>query len=270
MATPPVSDNWERGDAYERYVGRWSRQVAPLFLDWLALPAGLRWVDVGCGTGALSAAILDACGPLHVTGVDPSEGFLATAAENLGDRAELVRGAGDAIPLPDGAADAVVSGLALNFMPDAVAALAEMRRVGGHGTVAAYIWDYAGRMDFMRLFWDAAVAQDETARALDEGVRFPMADAGGLSTLFESVGLTDVAVTAIDVPTVFADFDALWEPFLGAQGSAPSYLASLDLDARHDVREHMRHNCPIAADGSISLIARAWAVRGVSAGSASA
>jgi SAM-dependent methyltransferase len=264
MATPPVSDNWERGDAYEQYVGRWSRQVAPVFLDWLALAPGLRWVDVGCGTGALSAAILDDCAPQQVTGVDPSEGFLATAAENLGDRVELVVGAGDAIPLPDGAGDVVVSGLALNFMPDPVAGLLEMRRVAGPGTVAAYVWDYAGRMDFMRLFWDAAVAQGEAARTLDEGVRFPFADADGLSGLFDGAGLSDIATRAIDVPTVFADFDALWEPFLGAQGSAPSYLASLDLDAKHDVREHMRHNAPIASDGSISLIARAWAVRGVS------
>jgi SAM-dependent methyltransferase len=262
MATPAVSDNWERGDAYERYVGRWSRQVAPAFLDWLATPAGLRWVDVGCGTGALSAAILDLCAPQHVTGVDPSAGFLATAAENLGDRVELLEGSGEVIPLPDGAADAVVSGLALNFMPDPGAALAEMRRVAGPGTVAAYVWDYAGRMDFMRLFWDAAVAQDAAARDLDEGVRFPFADAEGLSALFAEAGLSDIATTSIDVPTVFPDFDALWEPFLGAQGSAPSYLASLDADARFDVREHMRHHAPTADDGSISLIARAWAVRG--------
>jgi SAM-dependent methyltransferase len=265
MAAPRVSDNWERGDAYELYVGRWSRQVAPLFLGWLARPPGLRWVDVGCGTGALTAAIVDHAQPLSVTGVEPSAGFLDTARERLGESATLLQGDAASIPLSDGDADVVVSGLVLNFVPDAAAGLAEMRRVVGSGTVAAYVWDYGRDMQFMRYFWDAAVALDHAALDLDEAVRFPLANPDGLTRLFDEAGLRDVSTTALDVPTRFADFDAFWSPFLGAQGSAPSYLASLDSDAQTRLREELRERVPASADGSIDLIARAWAVRGTGA-----
>src|SRR5690242_20019561 len=106
-----ASDTWERGSAYERYVGRWSREVAPRFLSWLDVPAGQRWLDVGCGTGALCAAIIDRCLPASVAGVEPSEGFLATATENLSGRAALYHGSAAAIPLAEASVDVVVSGL---------------------------------------------------------------------------------------------------------------------------------------------------------------
>jgi len=253
-----VRENWEQGDAYELYVGRWSRQVAPLFLDWLGMPPGLRWVDVGCGTGALTAAILDEAAPTSVVGIEPSEGFLTTARQRLGDRARLLHAGAESLPLGDTSADVVVSGLVLNFVSDVSAALAEMRRVGG--TVAAYVWDYGKDMQFMRYFWDAAVDLDPSVRGLDEAVRFPVASEPGLRTLFAD--FADVSTTALDLPTVFADFDAFWTPFLGAQGSAPTYLASLDAEARDRLREAVRERVPASADGSIDLVARAWAVRG--------
>lgn len=128
-----MSDTWERGNPYERYVGRWSRQVAPPFLSWLSISAGRRWLDVGCGTGALSAAIADRCLPASVTGVEPSEGFLKTARENLAGRVALHQGSATAIPLGDASVDVVVSGLVLNFVPEQQAALAEMARVTGKG-----------------------------------------------------------------------------------------------------------------------------------------
>ena len=98
MNTTHVSDRWERGSPYQQYIGRWSRKIAPLFLTWLDQPAGKRWLDVGCGTGALSAAILDHCTPSSVVGVEPSEGFLAVAVQNLAGRASFV--AGDAGSAP--------------------------------------------------------------------------------------------------------------------------------------------------------------------------
>ena len=256
------SDTWERGSPYERYVGRWSRLVASDFLAWLDLPAGLRWLDVGCGTGALCDAILERCAPASVAGVEPSDGFRETAAANLAGRAVVHPGSATAIPLKDSAVDAVVSGLVLNFVPDPPAALAEMKRVARRaGTIAAYVWDYAGRMELMRVFWDAAAALDPSAAELDEGRRFPLCRPETLRTVFESAGLDRVEVKPIDVPTRFADYDDFWQPFLGGQGPAPAYAMALDDAARARLRDAVRARLPIAADGSISLIARAWAVR---------
>src|SRR5688572_3109095 len=133
MAHKQVLDTWERGSPYEQYVGRWSRRVAPLFLSWLSIPAGRRWLDVGCGTGALCAAIVDRCSPSSVAGVEPSEGFLRTAKENLAGRVVVHQGSATTIPLGDASVDVVVSGLVLNFVPDPQAALAEMTRVAAKG-----------------------------------------------------------------------------------------------------------------------------------------
>lgn len=254
-----VSDTWERGDPYERYVGRWSRDVAPLFLDWLRVPAGRRWLDVGCGTGALCAAILDRCAPASVAGVEPSEGFLATAKRNLAGRAMLHPGNAAAIPLADASVDVAVSGLVLNFVPDPLAALAELKRVvRPGGCIAAYVWDYAGGMELMRRFWDAAAALDPVAAKLDEGVRFPLCNPQALAKLFAGG-----EVREIDISTPFPSFDDYWQPFLGGQGPAPAYVMSLDAAARERLRERLRQRLPAASDGSIALTARAWAVRAV-------
>ncbi|HVK31493.1 MAG TPA: class I SAM-dependent methyltransferase [Burkholderiaceae bacterium] len=256
------ADRWQLGNPYERYVGRWSRRVAPAFVSWLALPAGLRWLDVGCGTGALCAAIADQAAPASLTGVEPSDGFLALARETLGTRAQWLQGHAAALPLADASVDVVVSGLVLNFVPDLRAALAEAARVAAPGaTFGAYVWDYAGRMDLMRHFWDAAQALDAAAAALDEGVRFPLCRPDALRAQLADAGCRDPQVTAIDVPTRFADFDDYWTPFLGGQGPAPSYAMSLDDAARSRLRDALRRRLPTAADGSIDLVARAWAVR---------
>ncbi len=263
MQQKEVPDTWERGGPYELYVGRWSREVAPRFLSWLGIPAGGRWLDVGCGTGALCAAILERSSPASVTGVEPAEGFLAAARENLGSRAELLRGSAEQIPLASGSVDVVVSGLVLNFIPEPEAALSEMARVvRAGGTIAAYVWDYAGRMELMRLFWDAAVALDPEAASLDEGVRFPLCRAETLAALFAGAGLRRVQTAAIDIGTRFADFEDYWRPFLGGQGPAPSYALSLDEAARGRLRERIRSQLRAQADGSIALTARAWAVKG--------
>jgi SAM-dependent methyltransferase len=262
-ARPQVSDTWERGSAYEQYVGRWSRRVAPAFLDWLGMPAGLAWLDVGCGTGALSAAIVDRCAPSAVTGVEPSEGFLKAATTNLAGRAVLHQGSATAIPLGDASVDVAVCGLVLNFVPDQRAGLVEMARATrAGGTVGAYVWDYAGKMDLMRHFWDAAVELDPQTASLDEGLRFPICRPDAMKALFESAGLQGAEVTAIDIPTTFASFDDYWQPFLGGQGPAPAYAMSLDQTARVRLRDRVRGYLPEMANGSIPMNARAWAARG--------
>jgi SAM-dependent methyltransferase len=258
-----VADMWEDGSPYEQYVGRWSRRVAPPFLSWLGVPAGRRWLDVGCGTGALCAAIIDHCSPAWVAGVEPSEGFLETARKNLLGQAALHQGSAAAIPLGDASVDVVVSGLVLNFVPDGHAALREMARVTGEGgVIGAYVWDYAGKMELMRLFWDAAVELDPHAAELDEGVRFPLCRPEAIEKCFTGAGLGGVEVTPIDIPTPFADFDDYWRPFLGGQGPAPAYLMTLEESARARLRDRIRARIPALADGPISLTARTWAVRG--------
>jgi hypothetical protein len=156
-----------------------------------------------------------------------------------------------------------VSGLVLNFVPDPAAAVTAMRDAAPDGVIAAYLWDYAGRMELMRHFWDAAVALDPVAADLDEGRRFGICWSERLEALWREAGPVDVTTRAIDVPTVFSDFDDYWTPFLGGQGPAAGYAMSLDPQRRNALRDRIRAGLPIAPDGSISLVARAWAVRGL-------
>lgn len=263
MNTTYVSDTWERGNPYEQYIGRWSRRIAPLFLAWLDQPAGKRWSDVGCGTGALTAAILDHCTASSVVGVEPSEGFLRQAAQNLADKARFLGGSAAALPLDDGACDVVVSGLVLNFVPALPAALSEMKRVAAHGgTIAAYVWDYSDGMEIIRVFWDAAASLDSAAAQLHEGTRFPMCAPSALKAAFEDAGLTEVETGPLDVIAEFADFDDYWRPFLGGQGPAPAYVMSLPEAQRANLRDKLKSAFPPASGGGFALRARAWAVRG--------
>ena len=255
---------WLSGDPYERYMGRWSQQVAPRFLSWLGVGPACRWLDVGCGTGALSGAILDCCSPALVIGVDPSEGFLAKAKERFADSVVLHRATASAIPVEDAAVDATVSALVMNFVPDALAALDEMTRVTVNGgTIGAYVWDYAEKMEMIRNFWDAAIELDPAAANLDEGTRFPICRPDALVNVFTRAGLTQVQASAIDIPTLFSDFEEYWRPFLGGQGPAPTYAMGLDEAGRTRLHDRIRTRIALQPDGSIALMARAWAVRGI-------
>ena len=253
-------DAWSHGEAYERFMGRWSRLLAPQFLHWLRAPSGLRWADVGCGSGALSSAILDLCSPTRLTAVDPSQGQVAEAARQIHDP-RISFGVGTANNLPARSFDAVVSGLVLNFVPDPDAAVSAMARAAPGGIVAAYVWDYVEGMQMLRTFWDVACELDPSAADLNEGHRFSFA-AEDLAALWTQAGLDDVQSRAISVPTVFEDFDDFWSPFLGGQGPAPGYVASLGEDAREGLRAALAARLPAAPDGTIALMARAWAVRG--------
>jgi SAM-dependent methyltransferase len=264
MSDAPEQSVWPEGAAYEPYVGRWSRPVAREFVAWLAVPPSSRWLDVGCGTGALTETILRDASPAQADGVDPSQGFLAVARRQVRDpRARFEAGDARQLPGEAGRYDAVVSALVLNFIPDLPRGMSEMARVARPGgVVAAYVWDYAGRMELMRHFWDAVAALKPEDRERDEGRRFPICQPGPLTELFARAGLRDVQVRGIEVPTRFRDFDDYWTPFLGGQFPAPAYTMSLGEPDRAALRERLRDTLPAAPDGSISLVARAWAIRG--------
>jgi SAM-dependent methyltransferase len=264
MTTPPTPDKWQGGDAYERFMGRWSRQLAPRFLHWLDAPPAGRWLDVGCGTGALSSAVLALCAPRAVTGVDPSEGFLATARARLPAQVVLQRAAAGELPLPDAAVDVAASALVLNFVPDPLAALREMARVTADGgRVAVCVWDYAEKMDLLRHYWNAGADLGLLAPGQDEGERFPICRPDVLLRAFCDAGLRQVQVAAIELPMHFADFDDYWQPFLGGQGPAPAHAMSLDETTRTRVQERLRASLPTQPDGTLLLAARAWAAWGM-------
>ncbi len=265
MSDQSRHDSWAAGENYDAYMGRWSRKIAPRFLDWLAAPPDLDWLEVGCGTGALSGAILAQTRPRSLLAIDPSEGFVARAREALPNgSAEFVVGDARALPAEDASRDVIVSGLVLNFVPDRSAALAEMTRVvRPGGRIAFYVWDYpGGGIEFMRAFWTAAAALDAQARTLTEDTRFPFCTPDALKTLARETGLGAVESTEIAVPTVFRDFDDYWTPFTLGAGPAPGYCAGLDPAARNRLRDRLEADLPRHADGSIRLAARAWAIRG--------
>lgn len=256
-----MTEVWSQGDAYERFMGRWSRLVAPPFLDWLALGDGLRWADVGCGSGALTAAILERCAPRSILALDPSEAQVGEAARHI-RHPRVSFGVATAERLPARSFDVVVSGLVLNFVPDLGAAVRAMAYAAAGGTVAAYVWDYAEGMQLLRTFWDVACSLDPAAADLNEGHRFALSTPDALVELWTEAGLGEVGWTALTVPTVFAGFDDFWSPFLGGQGPAPGYVASLDDTSREELRAALEAALSAEPDGTIHLTARAWAVRG--------
>jgi SAM-dependent methyltransferase len=264
MAETSRHDAWQAGDRYEAYMGRWSRQLAPRFLDYLGVAENLDWLEVGCGTGALSSAILAQCNPKSLIAIDASAGFVAMAREKLPDpRAEFMVGDAQALSVKSASRDVAASALTLNFVPDQKKALGEMTRVSRPGgTIGFYVWDYpGGGMGLMRAFWTAAAAVDPAAQDLTEDKRFPFCTPDGLTALAKNAGLTKVDCVPIEVPTVFRDFDDYWNPFTLGAGPAPGYCVSLAPDARQRLKEKLSDSLPRQADGSIALEARAWALK---------
>jgi ubiquinone/menaquinone biosynthesis C-methylase UbiE len=237
-------------------MGRWSREVARRFVPWLEAPPSARWLDVGCGTGALTSEVVRSCSPALICGVDRSSGYLhRTASHNL------ALGDATALPCAEGSFDFVVSGLVLNFVPDAASAISEMRRVARRGgTIGVYVWDYREGMEMLSFFWRAVTEMDPAAREQDER-DFPLCEPEALRSAFESAGAESVTVRPIEVPARFASFEDYWQTFLSGQGPAFAYLARLDAEARDDLRLRLAKILPLAPDGSVNLSLRSWALR---------
>lgn len=254
-------DRWDEGSGYDLFMGRWSRRLASEFASTLTTEPGWRILDVGCGTGALLEAVRARQRPAVLVGVDRSAEFVNAARSRLGEDVEVRVADGADLPFENDSFDITMSGLVLNFIPDPVLALREWKRVTRPGgQVHAYVWDYAEGMEYLRRFWDAAVALKPEARDLDEGVRFPLCHPKRLIEAFEHAGLSGPAAGSLHIATEFSDFNDFWDPLLRGQGPAPGYVAALSDEDRTRLKDYLETKIPQADDGSISLTARAWTV----------
>lgn len=262
MNTVVGRDAWTVAEGYEHYMGRWSRRIAARFIEWLDPPAGADWLEVGCGTGALTEAILDGTAPRSVRAIDPSRAFIAHASSRIRDeRVQFEEAEVRDLPAAGAAVDIVASALVLNFIADRPAALAGMRRrLRQGGLLSFYVWDYpGGGIGFIDAFWKAAAEVDPRATVLDESRRFPFCSRHGLQALCREAGLRAPAIEPIGTQIVFRDFEAFWQPFTLGAGPAPGYCAGLADDHRAAVKARLAHR--LGTSGPLHFRARAWAVK---------
>jgi SAM-dependent methyltransferase len=252
-------------EAYERFMGRWSRLTAPLLIDFAGVPDAGRVLDVGSGTGSLAFEIGRRRTGAQVTGIDMSEEYVAYARSRnpFPERIEFQKGDAQGLQFADGTFAASVSLLVFNFIPEPMKALREARRVTRrNGPVAAAVWDYGERMRMLRDFWDAAVDIDARAEKLDEK-HMPLCRSGDLSRLWKEGGLTDVREQPLDVLLRFESFSDYWDPFLLGQGPAGAYARSLDGARLTALRSAVRRKVSVSSESdAFTLPARAWAVYG--------
>jgi SAM-dependent methyltransferase len=262
MLAGKTFDAWSAGQSYEDYMGRWSRSVAAEFLGWLDAPAGADWLEIGCGTGALTAGVLSACSPRSILATDPSNDFVDYARQAIQDpRARFEKADAQHLPIADKSVDVVTSALVLNFVPDRLAGLVEMQRVLRPGGILSfYVWDYpGGGIGFIDAFWKAAAAIDPKAAALDEGNRFAFCTAESLADSCAEAGISAPRIAPIEIATEFPGFEEFWHPFTLGAGPAPGYCMSLPDDRRLALKARL--SAALGEDGPIRLTARAWAMK---------
>ena len=250
-------------EAYDRFVGRYSPSLASSLLDFAGLRHGMRTLDVGCGPGPLSAALVERVGAAKVSAVDPSAPFVDACRARLPD-IEVLEASAEALPFEDGRFDAVVSQLVVNFMDSPEVGVREMARVTRiGGVVASCVWDYAGEMTLLRAFWDAArEVIPERAADADEGVVMPWCGEGDLEELWRAAGLTSIRSGSLSASASYLDFEDLWAPLLTGIGPAGAFCASLDEDLQASLKDRMQTRLRVG-DGQFELAARAWAVAGI-------
>jgi SAM-dependent methyltransferase len=254
---------WD-GDNYDFLMGRWSRLMAPLLVQHAEVQDGDKVLDVGCGTGSLTRALLDTGAAIQVTGIDGSATYVEIARKNLDrDRATLEQGDAQSLSYPNASFDKCISLLVMNFIPDPTRAVNEMKRMTrAGGSVVAAVWDYGDGMEMLRHLWDEAASIDDDAVAKHEG-NMPLCRKGELAALWTDCGLSEVSDTALTIRTDFASFDDYWAPFLTGVGPSGSYVSGLAAPMQKELRERLFRKLANNDDEApVSLTARAWAVRG--------
>lgn len=247
------------GGAYDRFMGRYSRSLAPLFADWAGVEAGHDLVDVGCGPGALTETLVARIAGGSVIAVDPSPSFVEASAARCPD-ADVLLGRAEALPVADGVVDRVLSQLVLHFVTDADEVAREFARVLRPGGVAAAcVWDFAQGMEMLRLFWDAALAVRPDAP--DEATTLRFGGEGEIADLFTKAGMAEVEEHELTVESRYEDFDELWGGFLAGIGPAGAFCVSLDDDEQQAVRQELFDRLDRPA-GPFTLQAVARAARG--------
>ncbi|HKU47970.1 MAG TPA: methyltransferase domain-containing protein [Burkholderiales bacterium] len=248
------------GNAYEQYMGRWSRRLAAPYAEFAAVKDGERLLDVGTGTGALAAALAARTKTSEIVGIDPSAGFIEAAKASGSPRVRFEAGDAQALPYPDAGFDRVLSLLALNFVPDHEKAVREMRRVTRPGgAVSACVWDYGEGMESLRLFWDAAVELDPAAAPKHER-NMKLCRKGELGGLWRRSALAEVREAALVIDQAFSSFDDYWGPFLSGTGPGGAYVVSLDDARRKQLEARLRTRL---GNDAFTLKARAWCVHGL-------
>lgn len=255
------------GAAYERFLGRWTKVLAPRLLDFAEFPPVGALLDVGTGTGSLACAMAERWPSRRIVGVDIADAYIDYAlARTKGRQPSFEMGDAARLRHADGEFAGTAAQLVLNFVPDAKAAVCEMRRVTARGgTIIAAVWDFRGGLVYQRMFWDTAAGTDPRAADVrDRLFSGALALPDGLVKLFRVAGLEDVERDSITIRMNYADFDDYWKPLLGGQGPVGAYVAQLDDAMQHHIKEAVRRAyCSGSPDGERSLTATAWAVRGI-------
>ena len=262
MSSNSEHDAWSAGKNYEHYMGRWSRQIAERFVEWLGPPENSDWLEVGCGTGALTKTVLAQCSPCSILAIDQSAEFVSHAKSAINDgRIRFETADAQQLPAGDGTVDVAASALVLNFIPDKAKALREMQRtLRPGGILAFYVWDYpGGGVGFIDAFWKAAAELDSRAAELDESRRFPFCTRDGLVAICRNAGLRSPEIAPIEIKTEFTDFEAFWHPFTLGAGPAPGYCMSLTGSDREKLKSRLAET--LGTDRAIVLPARAWGIK---------
>jgi SAM-dependent methyltransferase len=249
---------------YERFMGRWSRLLAPAYIAFAGVRNGDGVLDVGSGTGSLAATVEGTMPASEVVGVDPSEGFIAYAQKNAkSPRVRFEVGDAQALKFKDASFDNTLALLVMNFVPDENKAVAEMRRVTrARGTVSACVWDYDAGMQMLRFFWDEAVALDPAIEPKDER-HMKLSRQGQLGDLWKKAGLTNIKEEPLVIDQAYSSFNDYWEPFTNGAGPGGAYVVSLSQGHREQLESRMRKRLlGDRQDGPFTLKARAWCVRG--------